>query len=63
MSHEAVTTTRAVIPENECREAIGAFMRDWNAFPAAQCARLMAKRLRGLLEKYGDREPSAPNPP
>lgn len=44
---------RRVIPEADCREAIAAFMVDWNRLPPTECAELMAQRLRALLAKHG----------
>ena len=37
-----------MVAEIDCREAIAAFMLDWNQFPAEQCAWRMFDRLKKL---------------
>lgn len=37
-----------LVPEIECRRALRSFMEDWNVLPPAECAELLARRLKNL---------------
>jgi hypothetical protein len=43
-----------MVSELDCREAIVAFMLDWNIFPAEQCAWKMFDRLKLLAREVAD---------